>query len=135
MTEPRGAGAHWGAAVVVAPATAALLAVATGWALEHDPSPQPAAAAAPAAPVARTGDDHPQRAALTLQQRAEAERAYVVTLHRRLARLHAQLAAVRRAPVPSVPSGGGAAVPAPPRAAAAPAPAPAPATHTSTGAS
>ena len=133
MTEPRGAGAHWGAAVVVAPATAALLALATGWAVAHDPTPQPAAAA-PAAPVARTdGDNHPQRATLTLQHRARAERAYVVALHRQLVRLQKQIAAVRKAPIPS---GGGVSVPAPPRvAAAAPAPAPAPATHTSTGAS
>ena len=136
MTEPRGAGAHWGAAVVVAPATAALLTVATGWAIGHDPSPKPVAA--PTAPVARSAaDGHPRRAALTLQQRAEAERAYVVAQHRRLSRLQAQLAAVRRAPVPSAPVASGGYVPAPPRAAAAPAPAPAPApaTHTSTGAS
>ncbi len=153
MTDARGVRAHWGAAAVVAPAAAATLALATGWALQHDPTPaKPLAPGAPAAAAALAeAPNHPQRVDLTLHARAVAERARVVTLQRRLARLRTRLDAVRKAPVPSwrafsggaisggtgavrgSSSGGGSvSVPAPPHLSA---PAPAPAAHASTGGS
>ena len=150
MTDPRRGTAHWGAAAVVAPAAAAALALATGWALQHDPTAsQHAAAASPA----RSPQSHPVRADLDLNARALGERDRVVALQRTLARVRAKVESVRTAPVPSWRSftgggsggstyvggssgssrssgGGTVRVAAPPRVSA-----PRPATHTSTGAS
>jgi hypothetical protein len=146
MTERLGSTAGWRTAAVVAPAAAAALALATGWALQHPPATaasSPAAPAAPAGPAdeAPFGSDHSD---LTLQQRALAERARVVRLTQRLRKVQARTTAERSAPVGAVSSGGtgylstaggGSVSVAAPPAPVARAATPAPATHTSTGAS
>ena len=144
MTEVLGRAAGWRTAAVVAPAAAVVLALATGWALQHPPATGASSTPAPASPVAPAeaapfGSDH---SALTLRRRALAEQARVERLTAMLRQVQARTKAVRSAPVGAVsfggpgyvstPGGGSVSVAGPPtpvvRAAA-------PATHTSTGAS
>ena len=138
MTDSRGTSAGWRTAVVLAPAAAAALAVATGWAVAHPPEGSATSVAVPeAAPAADPAVDHTD---IRLHRQALAAQARVVALTKALHRLRARTDALRSAPLPgaggggsvTVSSGGGGSVSvaAPPVAAA-----PAPATHTSTGAS
>ena len=137
MTDSRGTSAGWRTAVVLAPAAAAALAVATGWAVAHPPEGSATSAPKAAAPAADTAVDHTD---IRLHRQALAAQARVVALTKALHRLRARTDALRSAPLPgaggggsvTVSSGGGGSVSvaAPPVAAA-----PAPATHTSTGAS
>jgi hypothetical protein len=143
MTERLGNAAGWRTAALVAPAAAAALAVATGWALQHPPAPAASSTPAQATPVAPAetapfGADHGE---LTLHERALAERARVVRLTTMLRKVQARTKAVRSAALDGGSTGyagpsGAASV----RVAAPPAPvarhsASAPATHTTTGAS
>ena len=138
MTDARGTSAGWRTAVVLAPAAAAALAVATGWAVAHPPEGSATSVTTPeAAPAADPAVDHTD---IRLHRQALAAQARVVALTKALHRLRARTDALRSAPLPgaggggsvTVSSGGGGSVSvaAPPVAAA-----PAPATHTSTGAS
>ena len=139
MTDPRGTSAGWRTAVVLAPAAAAALAVATGWAVAHPPEGSASTASAPtaAAPAADPAVDHTD---IRLHRQALAAQARVVALTKALHRLRARTDALRSAPLPgaggggsvtvSSSGGGSVSVAAPPVAAA-----PAPATHTSTGSS
>jgi hypothetical protein len=144
MTE-RPSGAGWRTAALVGPAAAAVLAVTTGWAMEHQPAAASSAAPTPVAPEPSQVVTRPvalDRTDLALQQRALTERARVVRLTKALRRLRAHTEAVTSAPLgvgpgPAPATTGGVSVAAAPvPAPAAPRPAaPAPTAHTSTGAS
>ena len=139
MTDTPGTATGWRSATVLAPAAAAALAVATGWAVAHPPPGSAAPTAAPhVVPVERTAVD---RVDVRLHRQALAAQDRVVHLTRVLHRVQARTRALRDAPLRvggvstggyAAGRGGGVSVPAPPVAAA---PAPAPASHTSTGAS
>jgi hypothetical protein len=126
MTERTRAGAGWGALTLVAPAAAVGLAAATGWAVAHPPTT--ASTPAPAPGSVSTGREVPDKPLARLQQQALAERARVVRLQRRLDRVAARTATIRRLPAPD----SGVVAPPPPVTSA---PGAAPQTHTSTGAS
>jgi hypothetical protein len=141
MTESLGRSTRWGTAAVVAPAAAAALALATGWAVANQPHPSGPPAAKPAA--AQQGQRQIDHRVLDLSRQAQAQLGRVSRLERALRRLNARAEAVRRAPLPSsggASSGGGTvlassggssgSVPGPPVVSA-----PQPAAHASTGGS
>ena len=76
MTDLRGRGARWTAAVVAAPVAAGLFAVATTWTLNHDPL---APAATVAAPVVT-----PDPAVVGMRRTAVAQQKELVRLDRKV---------------------------------------------------